>query len=151
MRYPDTERALFAEQIKRFHDGYQMVMERAVKVFTEKAKLRDTTTPIWHTYRYPESFIDQVHQKIKRCDSTWAAAQAGHVTEAEALQEIANELPDIINYAAYLAALIEIFRTEEPGKGDIRVLGTGNAERPSPAIADRREAVSSGARPSSRK
>jgi hypothetical protein len=138
MKYTKSERELFRHQIARFHAAYRDYMQIA--------GTRDTTVPIWHTYEFPEAFLQQIKQKVARCISTWAAAVNGEIAEEEAFQEFRAEMQDIVNYAAYCAAITEIFAIEEEEEGGPHVASSSVSEGPEAVKSGRRPPVPSGSR-----
>lgn len=109
---PKEER-LFKEEIARFNELYRDGLQEAVERFEDRAPYYDTDRPIWNRVMFPEGLINEVVDKAARLQNAWQNYQEGKLDAVQMWDKMIDEVPDIINYAAYLRSIIVIFREQE--------------------------------------
>jgi hypothetical protein len=107
------EESLFKEEIQRFNELYREGLEAAIARFEKRAPYYDVDRPIWNRVMFPEGLINEVVDKAARLQNAWQNYQEGNITPVEMWDKMIDEVPDIINYSAFLRSIILIFREQE--------------------------------------
>lgn len=108
------ERVLYEEETAEFNAGYRKALEGAIERFEERAPYYDVSTPFWVRVSFPEGVINEIMDKGSRLWTAWRQhTEYGRISEEQMWEKMLDELPDIINYAAFLWVMIHMYRAQE--------------------------------------
>lgn len=104
MRFPE-ERSALAALLKEWYDAIEQFTKKCNGIFTEKAKLYDQVSPVWHRIDWPNGFMGEIRKKNDRISQLLANFDPKNPTDSANWAEVNEELGDIVNYARMMAAI----------------------------------------------
>lgn len=90
--------------LAQWYKGIVRFTEIMDGIFSEKGKLYDRKSPVWHRIHFPHGFVQELRKKTDRIDQLLTDYEAGSVK----WEEVQEELIDVANYARMFGALIDM-------------------------------------------
>lgn len=105
------ERMVTQSLLARWYKGITRFTEIMDGIFSEKGKLYDRKSPVWHRIHFPHGFVQELRKKTDRIDqllTDWDGFP-GDVNWVE----VQEELIDVANYARMFGALIDMVKEQD--------------------------------------
>jgi len=126
----EEEHTLFEREQKKFETGYDEALEQArIRAHRGFDKYDRGSVPIWLRGAFPLRFIDELKDRANRLSTTTDLTNFQDPDSVQTLvDKILDEVPDLINYAAYLQGVLKALGyggEAPPGdeKSPVKVLG----------------------------
>ena len=110
MIYLDREWKAFDRTQQEFASIYQDELKRMFAVFSEKAKVRDRSTPIHHR-QSPAGQLGIAQAKCRRVETLMSKPDWSEV--GPTLDDIREECGDAANYLMYISTLCAMLQKEQ--------------------------------------
>lgn len=106
MPLPKKDQEFLEDRTLRFWLEYQQILSAATDIADTRGQKYDDHTPIYYRFT-PAELVGEVKKKALRIRTI--LAQPGWDTSHKALKDMLQEVPDIINYAAFLGATLTMY------------------------------------------